>query len=117
MIQVTRTIPTASVRARIQWPASHELLRTGPTRRHNSCCCAAGVTQWEYPSELQATETAPEAAAQVWVKGVDPDSGHPYWYVSLRRANCQLATAANSTPSKRLRVLFTSSSGYVLFQV
>ena len=67
---------------------------------------AAGVTQWEYPQELQATETAAEAAAPTWIKGVDPDSGHPYWYVSQRRGDCQLAArrlcAASLVPMNQL---------------
>ncbi len=69
---------------------------------------AAGVTQWEYPSELQATETAAEEAAPVWVKGVDPDSGHPYWCVSLRQAAACVATTtafAKASPLPETQLL------------
>lgn len=60
------------------YAAPHEAARRCALRS----AVTAGETQWEYPEELKATQVAgaTTTGASPWVKGVDEDSGHPYWY-------------------------------------
>ena len=99
-IQVTLIIRTVSVSGtRVKEECGAHAECAGVSFYHAYDVCTAGETQWEYPKELQATEAGTVPAAIVWVKGVDPTSGHPYWCVMWSLATSLPSLAAHAAHS------------------